>query len=79
MSDGSRVAPLLGTLLSVAFRERIIASGVDSGIARLAAAVDEDVTLDAWRAAVADAVGGCTSRHGCRPAHYNATARARRR
>ncbi|MGH7154420.1 MAG: group III truncated hemoglobin, partial [Acetobacteraceae bacterium] len=35
MSDGSRIALLLGRLLSLAFRQRIIASDVDSGIAHL--------------------------------------------
>ena len=56
MSDEPKTSALLGTLLSVIFRQRIIEPDVDAGIQHVAAVAGQDVTPEAWRAAVTEAV-----------------------
>ena len=56
MSGEPKTPPLVGTLLSIIFRQRIIEPDVDAGLARLAAVAGQDVTPEAWRAAVTEAV-----------------------
>jgi hypothetical protein len=56
MSDEAKASALLGRLLSVIFRQRIIEPDVDAGIARLAASAGKDVPPEAWRAGVTEAL-----------------------
>jgi hypothetical protein len=56
MSDEPKTTSLVGTLLSVISRQRIIEPDVDAGIAHLAAVTGQDVPPEAWRAAVTEAV-----------------------
>jgi hypothetical protein len=53
MPDAS---PLIGPLLLVIFRQRIIAPDSEAGLASLAASTDRDASVDEWRAAVAGAL-----------------------
>ncbi len=56
MSSDPDMSPLLGPLLLVTFRQRIVAPDSDAGLAHLGASADRVASVDEWRTAVADAL-----------------------
>jgi hypothetical protein len=52
----TRPLSLLETMLSVIFRQSIVAPDADTGIAHLAAVAGRDAPADAWREVVAEAM-----------------------